>query len=100
MFNEKKFNELVSGKNTKTAVDIEWRLANKHWLKKSQKIAFRVLRTLKTQGLTQKNLAEMLNVSEKVVSRWLSGKENFTLETISKIENVLNIQLLTINYEK
>lgn len=49
---------------------------------------------LKAKGLSQKQLAASLLVSEQVVSKWLSGSENLTLETIANIERVLGKRLL------
>lgn len=37
-----------------------------------------------------------MNVSPQQVNKWLKGKENFTFETVSKIEDALNIELLSI----
>ena len=45
--------------------------------------------------MTQKDLAEKLNVSPQQVSRMGKGKENLTLETISKLEYVLGIALIS-----
>jgi transcriptional regulator with XRE-family HTH domain len=44
---------------------------------------------LKKRGLTQRNLAELLNKSESEISKWMSGSHNFTFQTIAKIESVL-----------
>jgi len=73
------------------------RLANKSWLKHSRKIAIKINVELKSNNIKQKDLAKLLNVSPQQVSKIIKGKENLTLETISKIENVLNIQLLELN---
>lgn len=44
----------------------------------------------KKRGLTQKELAKLLNVSEPMVSQYES-KETLKLETIKKVANALNI---------
>ena len=44
---------------------------------------------LKKKGLTQRNLAELLDKSESEISKWMSGGHNFTYHTIAKIEAVL-----------
>jgi transcriptional regulator with XRE-family HTH domain len=72
------------------------RKESKHWLKYSQEIALAILEELDHRNITQKALAEQMNVSPQVVNKWLKGKENFTLETISKLEAVLQIRLLKI----
>ena len=50
--------------------------------------------------MTQKQLSEALNVSPQVVNKWLKGKENFTLETISKIETALETPLMQVGIKK
>lgn len=66
------------------------------WRKHSQRIALAVLRSLRTQQITQVRLSEMLDVTPQQVNKWLRGKENLTLDTISKLEDVLNLELLQI----
>lgn len=91
-----KLQQVVSKEPAKWHEDSEFRLKNKKWLKRSQAVAFKVLRTLRTEGLSQKDLAERMNVSPQQVNKWLKGKENFTFETVTKIEDALNIQLMSI----
>lgn len=73
----------------------EW-AANLSWIQKSQKIALEVLEALDQQSMSQKVLAEKIGVSPQMVNTWLRGKENFTLETISKLEDALNVSLLHV----
>ena len=49
------------------------------------------------QGMSQKDLAEKLNVSPQMVNQWVKGSENFTLETISKIEYALGVELMNVS---
>lgn len=72
------------------------RKENRHWLRRSQKIAVRILLTLKERGMQQKDLAELMGVAPQQVSKWVKGKENFTLDTVGKIEKALSIQLLQV----
>jgi len=76
----------------------EQRKINKPWLKKSQAIAFMVLDALKSKKMTQVQLAEKLGVSPQQINKIVKGNENLTLETISKLENALGIQLF-VPYE-
>jgi len=94
--NKEKFLTLVSDKNTSTIPKIQTRIQNRSWLRHSQKIALKVLATLKEQGLSQKDLAERMQVSPQIINRWVKGQENFTLETIGKLEKALGIQLFSI----
>ena len=45
------------------------------------------------QGLTQKELAERLGVSQAMVSQWENGEENFTAATLVKISSALGLSL-------
>lgn len=66
------------------------------WINKSQDLALEVLEVLEIKGWSQKTFAAQMGVSPQVVSKWLKGRENFTLETIGKIEKVLNVDLIEI----
>lgn len=91
-----KLQQVVSKEPIKWHADSDFRFKNRKWLKRSQAVAVKVLRTLRENGLSQKDLAEKLNVSPQQVNKWLKGNENFTFETIAKLENALNIELMSI----
>lgn len=76
--------------------DNAYRKANKGWLKKSAQIAIKINRALKDKNMSQKELANKLKVSAQQVSKILKGRENLTLETISKLEGALNLELISI----
>ena len=44
--------------------------------------------------LTQKQLAEKMNCSPQYISKVLRGRENLSLETLTKIENALEISII------
>lgn len=73
------------------------RRENREWLKKSAAIAVKVLEALKTQSLSQKDLAEKLNVSPQQVNKIVKGQENLTLETITNLELALGIHIIIGN---
>lgn len=73
-----------------------YRRENRGWLRKSQRIAVRILSVLKEKGMQQKGLAEALDVSPQQVSKIMQGKQNLTLETISKLEAVLGVKLFEV----
>ena len=64
------------------------------WLRKSTRIAVRVLSRLKELGMSQKELAEILKVTPQYVSKIVKGNENLTLETICGLEIALGITLI------
>ena len=72
----------------------EWRNENKSWLRYSQRIAMMMLDKMEELGLTQKSLAERMGCSQQYVSRVLKGTENLSIETISKIESALELEIL------
>ena len=45
-------------------------------------------------GITQKQLAEKVGCSKEYISLIFKGKENLTLETISKLESALNFEII------
>ena len=47
----------------------------------------------RNQGLTQKQLAEKIGVSQAMISQWENGEENFTAATLVKISSALGLPL-------
>ena len=74
--------------------EAEWRRDNWSWLRHSQKIAVKVLLQMEQEGLTQKALAERMDCTQQYVSKILKGKENMSLDTLSKLEDALSINLI------
>lgn len=72
----------------------EWRMENKSWLRYSQRIAKMMLDRMEELGLTQKSLAVKMGCSQQYISRVLKGTENLSIETISKIEFALELEIL------
>ena len=52
-------------------------------------IAERISEILKAKGLTQKDFARLLNKQDSEISKWLTGRHNFTTQTIARIETAL-----------
>ena len=75
---------------------VEFRKANKDWLRKSAQIAIKILRVLREKKMTQVQLAELLAVTPQQINEILKGRENLTLETIGKLEVALGIALIKI----
>ena len=65
------------------------------WLKYSYAIAIKVRRRMEQSGMTQKQLAEALGCTQQHISVILNGRVNMTLETISKLEAALDIDLIS-----
>ena len=74
--------------------EAEWRRDNWSWLRHSQKIAAKVLLQMKRENLTQKVLAERMDCTQQYVSKILKGRENMSLDTLSRLEDALGINLI------
>ncbi|WP_020599874.1 helix-turn-helix domain-containing protein [Spirosoma panaciterrae] len=57
-----------------------------------QKIGQQIREARKAKGLTQKELGEKLGVSESTVNQYESGKQNLTVDTITKIAEALGVK--------
>lgn len=73
------------------------RRKNRGWLKKSQDVALAIHYYLRTNGMSQKQFAEKMDVSAPYVAKLLRGTENLTLETIDKIEEALETEIVSIS---
>lgn len=73
----------------------EYRLKNKTWLRYSQMIAMKMLDKMESLEITQKNLAERMGCSQQYISKILQGRENLSLETLAKIEDALQLQIVS-----
>lgn len=79
-----------------------YRKENKAWLDISFAIAVKIMSTLKANKTanifpkTQKELAKAMFCSPQYVNRLLKGTENLQLETITNIEQILNISLIEV----
>ena len=91
-----KFLALVSDETSGFEKKALWRKANKNWLDKSALIAIKILRAITDQGISQKKLADKMEVSAQYINKIVKGSENLSLETISKLEMHLGIQLIEI----
>ena len=93
-----KLNEYSSKTPSKWRDNAEWRMANKSWLRYSQQIAMMMLDRMEELGLTQKSIAERMGCSQQYISRILKGTENLSIETISKIEAALELEILELAF--
>ena len=57
-------------------------------------VAARIADALKVKGITQKQMAVLMGKTESEISEWLSGNRNLTIDTLTDIEEFLNIRLL------
>jgi transcriptional regulator with XRE-family HTH domain len=95
-FSEGKFESFVSTKPSGWEKDFEFRIENKRKLRRSARIAMRVLRVLRQRNMTQTALAELIKVSPQYINKLLRGYENLSFDTIDKLEVALNIKLIEV----
>ena len=99
MTNKEKFLALVSEKDSGTLERNRDRIRNRAMLRESQQIALKVLMKLDELGWSQKHLAKTMAVTPQQITKIVSGKENLTIETQIKLQNILDIPVLASYYE-
>ena len=57
-------------------------------------IAMQIRRELRKQGITHAEFAKRLGVDPSIVTRYLSGKHNFQLRTLVKVQQILGIDII------
>ncbi|HSX36697.1 MAG TPA: UDP-N-acetylglucosamine 1-carboxyvinyltransferase [Patescibacteria group bacterium] len=63
----------------------------------NEKIGTLIAQIRQERGLTQAAFAKQLNTSQSAVNRMEHGKQNLSLETLGRISDVLNKQLLSLS---
>jgi transcriptional regulator with XRE-family HTH domain len=64
---------------------------------KSQMVAKKIAEALTRKQISKGFFASIMGIQPSIISRWLSGKHNFTIETLFDIEEALQIKLLDID---
>lgn len=62
----------------------------------SFKIAERIDALLKSKGMTQKELAAKMGKRESEISKWLTGRHNFTTKTLASISLALGEPIINV----
>lgn len=70
------------------------------FVNRSIEISDRIEEILKKKNITQRELAEKLGKSESEISKWMCGTHNFTIKSLSKIETVLNEDIINIRVQQ
>ena len=74
--------------------EAEYCRRNARWLRCSAMIALQVRDRMSQIGMTQVVLAEKLRCTQQHISMLLKGKNNLTLETIAKLEEALDFDII------
>lgn len=96
-FNVEKLKEIARPMTTEEKAAMDFRCENADWLRLSAKIALKIRKVLRQKGITQVQLASKLGVTPAQISKYLSGKVNFELKTIAKIQSILEENIMEIN---
>ena len=91
---DKKIEALVGNNKVEWLNEFKQLEKDEIWRSDSRKIALKVNRYKRKNGLRGIDLAEMLGVSEQRISKILKGHENFTLKTIKEMERAFGITLV------
>ena len=94
MTNKEKFLTLVTNDGADTVKYLGDTLAKRDMLEESFMIAVKISMKLDEIGWSQKELAEAMKVTPQQISKILRGNQNLTLETILKLQKVLDIPIL------
>lgn len=62
----------------------------------SYAIADRIEFLLKKKGMTQRMLAEQLGKKESEISKWLTGRHNFTTNTLARLNLALGEEIISV----
>jgi transcriptional regulator with XRE-family HTH domain len=66
---------------------------NSHSQKSISAVASMLAAAIEASGMTQRDLAAHLNVTEARVSQILNGRANLTIQTLAKIAAILKMEL-------
>lgn len=67
--------------------------------KRNMLLAKKIADAMEYKGWSRKQFAEMLDKNPSEITKWLSGTHNFTLDTLCKIESILDLTLFEIPIE-
>lgn len=59
-------------------------------------LAVKIQDGMTAKGIGKKQFADMMGQSPSVITKWLSGGQNFTVDTLTDIERALDIRLLAL----
>ena len=90
--------KVITGKPSKVIADILAQIDEKELarIRRRMMLAAKIEEAMKRKGYNQRRFAKMMGKSPTVISEWLSGERNFTVDTLTDIEEVLGVQLLDV----
>ncbi|MCD8388178.1 MAG: helix-turn-helix domain-containing protein [Bacteroidales bacterium] len=97
--NVDKLKEIARPRNEEEQKEADFRRENREWLQISGRLALKIRKILREKGMSQVELAQRLGVTPAQVSKLLSGKVNFELSTLIKLQNALGQKLVYLEDE-
>lgn len=94
--NAEKLKRIAKPRSSEAVEKARQRRENRGWLKLSKEIVIAIHYYLRISNMTQKELAEKMNVSSAYITKILKGDENLTLETIDKIQTAIDKPLISV----
>lgn len=90
--------KVITGKPSKVIADILAQIDEKELARTRRRmmLAAKIEEAMKRKGYNQRRFAKMMDKSPTVISEWLSGDRNFTIDTLTDIEEVLGVHLLDV----
>jgi len=82
----KYFDQVISKRKPETKI----------FVSKYLDIVERIYELLKAKGMTQEDVALLMENGESEVGRWLRGEHDFTFKTIAKLEVELGEEIVTV----
>ena len=64
-------------------------------IERKMNLAVLIFDGIKAKGWTQREFAEKVNKRPSEITKWLSGTHNFTVDTLTQIEFVLDVQFFS-----
>lgn len=89
MKNLENFNKILSKEYSTWFREATYRNENDSWLSTSFNLAVHVLETLRAKEMTQKDLADKIEVSPQDINKIVKGRKNLSPEMIRRLRSVL-----------
>lgn len=96
-FNAERLKSIAQPMTDEERAKMNYRIGNADWLRMSAAIALKIRKILRSQNISQVEFASRMKVTPAQVSKLLSGKVNFELKTISKLQSVLGESIIDID---
>lgn len=96
MSSKEKLLEIASKEKTQTVKKAKARIERRKYSRLSKRIALIILARLDKLGWKQVQLAEKMGVSAQQVNKWVKGNENFTIEMLINLSEMLDVDVIQV----